>query len=317
MKMILFTPLVLVLFLFCLSCSPRSRVSAHQPPAQEKQVDVITRDGKTVDVREAARNLDNGEMCLEAWKILRHTNNARLSSATVNLLKTVLDDHFSDSGATDDFTSIRERAVALLGVSRNPKAMAIVTDLMFNDSHYRVRACAARSLGRLAGEEALPALLAALEKRKISKLNAGFLFAGEKAVPLIIQWLEEDFAEYGGQNHAETYIRKLYMIGDRRAIEPLLRIVAYPASPADPTIERVRFEAATTLARFTSETWYEYPLEKWSAHLAFGPVTPLENRKVNAADRKRIIRALQNAGYDDVDWLILPIRALDEDGKVE
>ena len=301
MKMILFTPFVLVLFLFCLACSPRSRVSAQQPPAQEKQVDVITRCGKTVDVREAARNLDNWEMYLEAWEILRDTNNARLSSATVNLLKTVLDDHFSDSMATDDFTRIRECAVALLGVSRNPKAVAIVTDLMFNDSHYRVRACAARSLGRLAGEEALPALLAAQEKGKIGKLNAGFLYVGEKAVPLTIQWMEEDFAEYGGQNLAEAYIRRLHMIGDRRAIGPLLRMVAHPASPADPRIERVRIKAAMTLAHFTSEFWYEYPLEEWSTHLAFDPVTPRENRKVNANDRKRIIEGLQNAGYDDVD----------------
>ena len=316
MKMAFVTPLVFALFSFCLSCSLRPLVSAKQPPAQEKQVDVVTRDGKTVDVREAARNLHNRKMYLEAWEILRDTNNARLSSATVNLLKTVLDDHFSDSMGTDDSTNIRVRAVALLGLSRNPKAMAIVTDLMFNDPHYRVRACAGRSLGRLAGEKALPALLAALEKRKIGKLNGGFLFAGEKAVPHIIQWMEEDFADNGGQNHAVSHITSLFMTGDRRAIEPLLRIIAYPASPADPTIEWVRFEAATTLARFTCEIWYEYPMEGDSAYLALDPVTPRENRKVNANDRKRIIKALQNAGYN-VDWLILPITALDEDGNVE
>ena len=316
MKMTVFTPLALVLFLFCLSCSPRYLVIVQQPPAQEKQVDVVTRNGKTVDVREAARNLHNRKMYLEAWEILRDTNNARLSSATVNLLKTVLDDHFSDSMATDDFTNIRVRAVALLGLSRNPKAMAIVTNRMFNDSHYRVRACAARSLGRLAGEEALPALLVALEKRKIGKLNAGFFYVGDEAAPLIIQWMEEDFAENGGQNHAVSHITRLFMTGDRRAIEPLLRIVAYPASPSDPTIDWVRFEAATALARFTSEAWYEYPLEKWSAHLAFNPVTQRENRKVNANDRKRIIKALQNAGYDP-DWLVFPVLISGPDGNAE
>ena len=316
MKRAFVTPLFLVLILFCLSCSPRPQVVVQQPPAQEKQVDVITGDGKTVDVREAARNPHNRKMYLEAWEILRDTNNARLSSATVNLLKTVLGDHSSDSTGTDDSTNIRERAVALLGLSRNPKAIAIVTDLMFNDPHYRVRACAARSLGRLAGEKALPALLATLEKRKISNLNAGFFYVGDKTVPLFIQWLEEDFAENGGQSHAVTHITRLFSTGDRRVIEPLLRIVAYPASPSDPTIEWVRFEAATTLARFTSETWYEYPLEEWSAYWAFNPVTQRENRKVNANDRKRIIKALQNAGYN-VDWLILPVAALDEDDKVE
>ena len=311
MKMILFTPLVLVLFLFCLSCSPRSQVVVQQPPAQEKQVDVITGDGKTVDVRITVRKLNNQEMYKEAWDILLRTNNARLSCATVNLLKTVLDDHFSDSVGTDDSINIRERAVALLGLSRNPKAMAIVTDLMFNDPHYRVRACAGRSLGRLAGEKALPALLEALEKHKISDRNEGFLYAGEKAVPHIIRWMEEDYAENAGINHAGTHVKHLMAIGDRRAIEPLFNIIAHPSSPVDPTIDQVRTVAATALAHFASEEWYSNHRKDLTAYLAIPQSTSREGRNVNAADRSRIIEGLYKAGYDVNRLLFHSINFLD------
>ena len=92
---------------------------------------------------------------------------------------------------------MRIRAVCLLGLSRNPKAIAIVTDRMFGDSAWRVRGPAADALGRLAGEKALPALIAALKKNKISKLNSALHFADDK-VPLIIRWMEEDFAKNGG-----------------------------------------------------------------------------------------------------------------------
>ena len=280
----------------------------------ERQVDVITRNGKTVDVREAALNLHYRSVYREAWDIL-HTKNASLSSATVSLLKTVLNNN-SKGVANDKFEGIRLCTVALLGLSRNPEAIDTVADCMFNDLAWGVRQVAANALGRLAGEAALPALLEALEKGKISNLSLGFVYAGEKAVPLIIQWLEEDFAENGGRNHAETHITRLYMTGDRRAIEPLLRIIAYPASPSNPTIERVRFKAAITLARFTSEIWYTYPLKGSTDYLAFDPVTRRKNRRVTSADHKRIVKTLQNAGYD-VNRLIYPVLMLDADDKVE
>ena len=311
MKMILFTPLVLVLFLFCLSCSPRSQVVVQQPPAQEKQVDVITGDGKTVDVRITVRKLNNQEMYKEAWDILLRTNNARLSCATVNLLKTVLDNQFSYSMATDDSINIRERAVALLGLSRNPDAIDTVADHLVNDPSWRVREAAGDALGKLEGKEALPALLEALEKHKISDRNEGFLYAGEKAVPHIIRWMEEDFAKNGGKGHAGTHVQRLREIGDRRAIEPLFNIIAHPSSPVDPTIDQVRTVAAHALAHFASEEWYSNHRKDLTAYLAIPQSTSREGRKVNATDRRRIIGALQNAGYDVNRLLLESIILLD------
>ena len=245
----------LVLLLSCLSCAGTPKSNVQQSLEQRRQVDVITKDGKTVDVREAIRNLHNRKMYLEAWKILVLTKNASLSSPTVKLLITVLNDN-SKGVLNDKFEDIRARAVSLLGLSRNPKALEILTDRMFSDPAWRVRRTAGTGLGRLAGEAALPALLEALEKRKISNLNGGFLYAGDKAVPIIIQWMEEDFAKNGGKSHAATHVKRLKRIGDRRAIEPLLRIVAHPGSPSDPRIDDVRHEAATALAKFTSEDSY-------------------------------------------------------------
>ena len=298
MKMAFVTPFLLVLILFCLSCSPRHLVSVQQPPAGMKHVDISPYGSDTVDVGEVVRNLHNRKMYRELWEILLFAKNASLSSSTVNLLKFVLAEHSRNSVLNDDSEDMRVRAVALLGLSRHPEAIPIVTDFMFRDPAWRVRAAAACALGRLAGEKALPPLLAALEKRKIGKLNGGFLIAGEKAVPHIIRWLEKDFAKNGGQRYAQTHVRHLWWIGDRRAIDPLLRIIAHPASPSDPTVDRVRSEAATTLGHFASELWYNYLPDSTSEFLAVDPVTRRESRKVNSADRKRIIKALQNADYD-------------------
>ena len=179
-----------------------------------------------VDVREIVDNLHDDEIYRQAREDLLHTDRAFLSSATVNLLESVLADHSWNSVLNDDSEDVRIRAVVLLGISRSPKAIAIVTDRMFNDPAWRVRRAAAKSLGR---------------------------FAGGNAVPHIIRWMEEDFAENGGQNHAHTHVSRLRWIGDRRAIDPLLRIVAHPGSPSDPSIDVVRFDAAQVLAKFTSE----------------------------------------------------------------
>ncbi len=304
-----------ILLLSCLSCAGTPKSNVQQSLEQRRQVDVITKDGKTVDVREAIRNLHNRKMYLEAWKILVLTKNASLSSPTVKLLITVLNDN-SKGVLNDKFEDIRVRAVSLLGLSRNPEAIAILTNRMFSDPAWRVRGTAGTGVGRLAGEAALPALLEALEKRKISNLNGGFLYAGDKAVPIIIQWMEEDFAKNGGKSHAATHVKRLKRIGDRRAIDPLLRIVAHPGSPSDTRIDIVRFDAAEALANFTSEDWYYYGPDKYSKYLAIDPPVRRVNRRVNAFDRKRIVKALQKAGYD-VERLIFPFPLSPPDDKGE
>ena len=302
----------LVLLLSCLSCAGTPKPIEPRPM---RHVDVVYVDGEMVDVREIVDNLHDDEIYRQAREDLLHTDRAFLSSATVNLLEFVLADHSWNSVANDDSEDVRIRAVVLLGISRSPKAIAIVTDRMFNDPAWRVRRAAAKSLGRLAGEAALPALLAAQQKHKISKINRAFGFAGGNAVPHIIRWMEEDFAENGGQNHAHTHIIRLRWIGDRRAIDPLLRIVAHPASPSDPTVDRVRFDAAEALARFTSDTWYRYDPDKYTKYLAVDPVARRVNRRVTASDRKRIVKALHKAGYD-VDQLNYAL-ILDPYGNVE
>ena len=274
-----------------------------------RQVDVIYWDVETV------RNLHDAGIYRQAKEDLLHTDDALLSSTSVDILEFVLADHSWNSVANDDSEDVRIRAVVLLGISRSPKAIAIVTDRMFNDPAWRVRRAAAKSLGRLAGEAALPALLAAQQKHKISKINRAFGFAGGNAVPHIIRWMEEDFAENGGQNHAHTHIIRLRWIGDRRAIDPLLRIVAHPGSPSDPSIVTVRSEAATTLGHFASEVWYSYLPDRPSTYLAVDPVTCREKWRVSAADRKRITKALQNAGYD-ADRLV-PFSTSLSDGNAE
>ena len=303
----------LVLLLSCLSCAGTPKPIEPRPM---RHVDVVFVDGEMVDVRETIQNLDDSKIYHRALEDLARTDTAFLSSATVSLLESVLADHSWNSVLNDDSEDIRMRAVGLLGLSRNPKAIAIVTDRMFNDPAWRVRGSAADALGRLTGEEALPVLLAALRKNKISILNAGFHFAGDKGIPLIIEWLEKDFAKSGGQNHAHTHVSRLRWIGDRRAIEPLLRIVAHPGNPSDPKIDDVRHEAATALAKFTSENSYYYGPERYSKYLAFEPAARRANRRVNASDRKRIVKALQKEGYD-VERLIFPFWMLYSDDSAE
>ena len=280
-----------------------------------RHVDVVYVDGEMVDVREIVDNLHDDEIYRQARDDLLHTDRAFLSSAAVRLLESVLADHSWNSVLNDDSEEIRLHALGLLGVSRNPKAIAIVADRMFNDPAWRVREFAAVALGMLAGEEALPALLAALKKNKITNPNGGIHFVGDEAVPLIIRWMEEDFAKSGGQGLAHAHVSRLRWIGDRRAIDPLLRIVAHPASPSDPTVDRVRFDAAEALARFTSDTWYRYDPDKYTKYLAVDPVARRVNRRVTASDRKRIVKALHKAGYD-VDQLNYAL-ILDPYGNVE
>ena len=282
-----------------------------------RHVDVARVDGEMVDVREIVDNLHDDDIYRQAREdLLHHTDRAFLSSATVSLLESVLADHSWVTAKYQDSEDMRIRAVCLLGLSRNPKAIAIVTDRMFGDPAWRVRGSAADALGRLAGEKALPALITALKKNKISKLNSAFHFAGDKAVPLIIRWMEEDFAKNGGQNHAHTHVSRLRWIGDRRAIEPLLRIVAHPGSPTDPRIDVVRFDAAEALANFTSEIGYYYDPDMYTKYLAIDPAPRRVNGRVTASDRKRIVKALENAGYD-VERLIFPFSLSPPDVRSE
>lgn len=305
--------LCLVLLLSCLSCAGTLKPTEPRPM---RHVDVVCVDGEMVDVKEIVDNLHDEELYCQAREDLLHSNGAFLSSATVRLLESVLADHSRVTAKYQDSEDMRIRAVCLLGLSRNPKAIAIVTDRMFGDPAWRVRGSAACALGRLTGEKGLPALLAALKKNKISKLNSAFHFAGDKAVPLIIRWMEDDFAENGGQNHAHTHVSRLKWIGDRRAIEPLLRVIAHPVSPSDPRIDVVRRDAAEALANFSSEDWYSYDPEEYSKYLAFDPAARRENRRVTASDRKRIVKALQKEGYD-VERLIFPFWWLYSDDSAE
>ena len=300
MKVKRFPPLYFGLFLGYISCFVAPNViTASPPPAQERQVDVITYDPfpgalgwkkLTVDVREAARDPHNGEMYNKASRVLHMTDNAYLSSRTVNVLKTALN---------DSSVEVRIRAISLLGVSRNPEAIKVISNRLQNDPSYRVRWAAAYSLGMLAGEAAVPALRVALveDKRIETAVIWGLGYAGGKAVPLLIQMLKEDVKE--GGSDADYFIQSLEATCDRRAIKPLLAIISHPTSQSDPNMSHVQLNAATVLAHFATDWIYAGMLKSREKFFAEDcPVTPRENRRVNASDRARIFEALKTAGYD-------------------
>lgn len=315
MKLACVISLLSVLVISCLSCALRPPANGQGPWEVMKHVDLPPYHAETVVVEEVARNLHDRQMYNDLRKILYYYEGASLSLSTVKILKSELDDHSREIAANDVSEDIRVRAVALLGLSRHPKAIPIVTHFMFHDPAWRVRGSAACALSRLKGEEALPALLKALNEGKISKLNSAFLFVGEKAVPYLIRWMEEDFANSGGQNHAVTHISHLELTADRRAIEPLIRVLAHPSSPSDPLIDEVRSTAALTLAHFASEELYTDHLAWFRPKTRVVPTRGRERIEVRASDRKRIIEALQDAGYD-IDSLLYPFYRLDEDGNI-
>ena len=78
----------------------------------------------------------------------------------------------------------------------------------------------------------------------------------------------------------------------------------------------VRFDAAEVLAKFTSDTWYHYDTDRYSKYLAIDPAPRRVNRRVTASDRKRIVKALENAGYD-VERLIFPFSLSPPDVRSE
>ena len=274
---------------------------AEQTPVKAKQVDVITLDPfpgalgakkmkVTVDVREASRNLRNKELYHKASRVLYMADDGYLSTGTVNLLNTALN---------DNLVEVRQRAIGLLSASRNPEAIAVITDRLQNDVSYRVRWAAAVSLGRLAGEAAIPTLKVALadDQRIQTAVISGLGNAGGPAVPLLIRMLKDDLKK--GGHDADYFIQALEDTCDRRAIQPLLAIISHPPSPSDPNMNQTRLNTATVLAHFATDWLYAGILKSRAKFFAEGyPVPPREHQKVTAADRAQIIEALKNAGYD-------------------
>ena len=230
--------------------SQETEVSDEEHPMQ---VDVISgwspgRPNDTIDLRVVARNLHNQKLYDKAFDALAITGNAFLSSSTVNLLATALN---------NDAREVRQRAITLLGYSRNPEAIPVITDSLQNDPSWRVRRLAAMRLGLLAGEAAVPALKAVLAKRPTENSsreyinyygNYGFYVtngalrglghAGGEGVPLLIKMLEDETKESGGKGDAISLIVCLEFTYDRRIVSPLIDIISHPASPSDPNWDR-------------------------------------------------------------------------------
>ena len=294
-------------FLGYMCCAVVSRISVAQTPVKEKQVDVITdtspgasrAEKVTVDVREAARNLHNKEIFDKVSRVLFMVDDAYLSSGTVNLLKTALN---------DNSVEVRIRAVSILGFSKNPEAIEVISNCLRNDPSWRVKSVAAVNLGTLAGEAAVPVLKAALvEEEKTSassslmsmilpSLISGLGRAGGTAVPLLIERLKDDL-KLGGHD-ARFIIQSLKRTGDRRAIKSLLAIISHPTSPSNTVMSGVQLDAARALAHFATDWRYEDILKFRNKFAEGYSVTPRESRRVNASDRARIVEALKTAGYD-------------------
>lgn len=159
---------------------------------------------------------------------------------------------------------------------------------------------AAKNLGGLAGETAVPVLKVMLAKEKIA--SGGIIYglgkAGGSAVPLLIRMLNDEIKESGGKRSASHFIQALEQTGDRRAIKPLLDILSRPASLSDPNMRDLQLHTAKVLAHFATDWCYAQTLKDRAKFSVVHPATPTENQKVKAPDRIRIIEALKNAGYD-------------------
>ena len=294
---------------------PSQQTEISWPPERPLQIDIISFgwENETVDVRQVSRNLHDITLYDKAFEALATTNNVFLSSGTVNLLTTALN---------DDSEEVRRRAISLLGYSRNPEAINILSDSLQNDTSWRVQRHAAMRLGLLAGEAAIPALNAVLAERPTKHSsrehinyygNYGFYVtngalrglgdAGGEGVPILIKMLNDEVKENGGHGKAMFFIQCLESTLDRRAIRPLIDIISQPAPPSDPNWEGVREHAATVLAHFAADWRYTARLKGRRSKLARGfPVTPVKIRQVTPRDRTRIHKVLENAGYD-IRWL--------------
>ncbi len=276
------------------------------------QVDVISyqwpgRSLQTVDLRIVARNLHEETLYDRAFDALAMTGNVFLSSGTVKLLAAALN---------DDSHEVRQRAITLLGYSRNREAIDVITDSLQNDTSWRVRKTAAIDLAILAGEAAVPALKAVLAERPTehssrARINYygnygyhvtngalfGLGYAGGEGIAILIQMLEDEIEKNGGKGEAMFFLECLDFTLDRRVIRPLIDIISHPAPPSDPNLDRARRRSAMILTRFPDEMSYNLAIQRRNDWLAKGsPMTPVKNRQFTPKDRTRIREALQNAG---------------------
>ena len=283
---------------------------ANQLPVQEKQVDVITleipniptlveKKKKTVDVRKVARNLHNKEMYREALRVLSGVDNAYLSSSTVNLLKSALN---------DNSVEVRLRATRLLGLSRNSEAIAPIADRLQNDSSSSVRGLAAQRLGKLAGDAAVPLLKAAWAEDRVISSGAliGLGYAGGTAVPFLIEMLKEEIENNGGNGRARRLIDLLGWTGDRRVIEPLLDIISRPTSASDLNMGDVQLKAVRVLVDLADVFTYLVILDIHAEFSAVDVMRPPESRRVNTADRVRILEFLKKIIESDPEYTVAP-----------
>ena len=273
---------------------------AKQLPEKEKQIDVITLvipEKKMVDVRKAARNLHNKEMYGEARRALVLSDNAYLSSSTVNLLKTALN---------DDSAEVRQRAIDLLCYCRNPEAIPLLADRLQNDPSWRVRDLAAACLGKLAGDAAVPLLKTAwTEDKNISRgVIYGLGYAGGTAVPFLIERLKEKIENNVGNNSAIWLIDLLGATGDRRVIEPLLDIISRPTSASDPNMGDVQLKAVRALGDLADVFTYLSILE--FQFLMVDAMRLPESRAVNMADRVRILEFLKKIVESEPEYKVVP-----------
>ena len=283
---------------------------AKQIPEKEKQVDVITleipniptlveKKKKTVDVRKVARNLHNKEMYREAFTVLSGVDNAYLSSSTVNLLKSALN---------DNSVEVRLRATRLLGLSRNSEAIAPIADRLQNDSSSSVRDLAAQCLGKLAGDAAVPLLKAAWAEDRVISSGAliGLGYAGGTAVPFLIEMLKEEIENNGGNGRARRLIDLLGWTGDRRVIEPLLDIISRPTSASDLNMGDVQLKAVRVLVDLAGVFTYLVILDIHAEFSAVDVMRPPESRRVNTADRVRILEFLKKIIESDPEYTVAP-----------
>ena len=300
-----------VLTLLACANLPSQQTETLWPPERPLQIDFIRFgwEDETVDVREVSRNLHDKTLYDKGFEALGMTGNAFLSCGTVKLLTTALN---------DDAYEIRQRAIFLLGYSRNPEAIDVITDSLQNDTSWRVRRAAAMVMGVLAGEAAVPVLKAVLAERPTEHSSRehinyygnyghhvtdgalfGLGYAGGEGIPILIKMLEDEIAEFGGKGDAISLIGCLEFTNDRRVVSPLIGIISHPASPSDPNLDRVRERAAMILYRLADEWGYTFGIQSRNNLLAKGsPITPAKNRQVTAKDRIRIREALQIAGYE-------------------